>query len=77
MTWAPNGGSQDLGKDDAFGRSGVKANKRKKASTRHLGERFAPAQQSNWSLHRPYFSAMAYTSSHGIFGYPLSHHFSP
>jgi hypothetical protein len=25
-TWAPNGSSQDLGKDDAFGRSGVKTN---------------------------------------------------
>jgi hypothetical protein len=46
MTWAPNGSSQDLGKDDAFGRSGVKSNKRKKSSTRHLGERFASAQQS-------------------------------
>jgi hypothetical protein len=34
MTWAHNGSSQDPGKDDAFGRSGVKANKRKKTSTR-------------------------------------------
>jgi hypothetical protein len=77
MTWAPNGSSQDPGKDDDFGRSGVKLNKRKKASTKHLGERFAPAQQSYWSLHRPYFSAMPYTSSQGIFGYPLWHHFAP
>jgi hypothetical protein len=46
VAWAPNGSSQDLGKDDAFGRSGVKANKRKKASTRRWGKRFAPAQQS-------------------------------
>jgi hypothetical protein len=46
MTWAPNGSSQDPGKGDAFGRSGAKANKRKKASTRRLGERFAPSQQS-------------------------------
>ena len=70
MTWAPNGSSQDPGKDDVFGRSGAKANTRKKASTRHLGERFAPAQQSYWSLHRPYFSVMPYMSSQGIFGYP-------
>jgi hypothetical protein len=77
MTWAPNGSSQDPGKDDAFGRSGVKANKRKKASARYLGERFALAQQSYWSLHCPYFSAMPYTSSQGMFGYPLWHHFSP
>jgi hypothetical protein len=77
MTWAPNGSSQDPGKDDAFGRSGVKANKRKKASTRRLGERYAPAQQSYWSLHRPYFSAMPYTSSQGMFGYPLWHKFAP
>jgi hypothetical protein len=55
MTWAPNGSCQDPGKDDAFGRSGVKENKRKKASTRHFGKRFAPAQQSYWSLHHPYF----------------------
>jgi hypothetical protein len=40
MAWAPNGSSQDPGKDDAFGRSGVKTNKRKKASTRRWGERF-------------------------------------
>jgi hypothetical protein len=77
MTWAPNGSSQDPVKDDAFGRSGVKANKRKKASTRCLGERFAPAQQSYWSLHRPYFLAMPYMSSQGMFGYPLWHKFAP
>jgi hypothetical protein len=53
MTWASNGNSQDPCKDDAFGRSGAKANKIKKASTRRLGERFAPAQQSYWSLHHP------------------------
>jgi hypothetical protein len=70
MTWTPNGSSQEPGKNDAFGRSGVKANRRKKASIRHLGERFAPAQQSYWSLHRPYFSVMPYMSSQGIFGYP-------
>jgi hypothetical protein len=44
MTWASNGNSQDPGEDDAFGRSGAKANTRKKASTRRLGERFAPTQ---------------------------------
>jgi hypothetical protein len=76
MTWASNGSSQDPGKDDAFGRSGAKANTRKKANTRSLGERFAPAQQSYWSLHRPYSSAMPYTSSQGMFGYPLWHHFA-
>jgi hypothetical protein len=75
MTCAPNGSSQDPGKDDAFGRSGVKANKRKETSTRRLDERFAPAQQSYWSLHRPYFSVVPYTSSQGMFGYPLWHHF--
>jgi hypothetical protein len=42
MTWDPNGSSQDQGKDDTLGRGGVKANKRKKASTGCLGERFAP-----------------------------------
>jgi hypothetical protein len=77
MTWASNGSSQDPGKDDAFGRSGAKANTKKKASTRRLGERFAPAQQSYWSLHRPYSSAMPYTSSQGTFGYRLWHHFAP
>jgi hypothetical protein len=77
MTWAFNGSSQDPGKDDAFGRSGAKANKRKKASTRRLGERFALAQQSYWSLHRPYFSDMPFTSSQGMFGYPLWHNFAP
>jgi hypothetical protein len=30
MTWASNGSSQDPGKDDAFGRSGAKANKERK-----------------------------------------------
>jgi hypothetical protein len=45
MTWVPNGSSQDQGKDDALGRGGVKANKRKKASTRRSGERFAPTHQ--------------------------------
>jgi hypothetical protein len=77
MTWAPNTSSQDPGKDDAFGRSEVKANKRKKASTRRLGERFALAQQSYWSLHHPYFSVVPYMSSQGMFGYPLWHHFAP
>jgi hypothetical protein len=43
MTWAPNGSSQDPGMDDAFGRSGLSANKRRKASTRRLGERFVLA----------------------------------
>jgi hypothetical protein len=37
MTWASNGSSQDQGKDDALGRGGVKANKRKKANTGCLG----------------------------------------
>jgi hypothetical protein len=77
MTWPPNGGSQNPGKDDAFGRSGVMANKRKKACTRRLGERFAPTQQIYWSLHRPYFSTVTYTSSQGMFGYPSWHHFAP
>jgi hypothetical protein len=77
MTWASNGSYQDPGKDDAFGRIGAKANTRKKASTKRLGERFAPAQQSYWSLHRPYSSAMPYTSSQGMFDYPLWHHFPP
>jgi hypothetical protein len=43
MTWAPNGSSQDPGMGDNFGRSVVKANKSKKASTRCLGEWFAQA----------------------------------
>jgi hypothetical protein len=30
MTWVPNGSSQDHGKDDALGRGGAKANKRRK-----------------------------------------------
>jgi hypothetical protein len=50
ITWVPNGSSQDQGKDDALGRGGVKA-KRKKASTGCLGERFAPSHRSYWSLH--------------------------
>jgi hypothetical protein len=62
MTWVPNGSSQDQGKDDALGRGGVKANIRKKACTGHLGERFAPTHQSYWSLHRPYFPVVQYTS---------------
>jgi hypothetical protein len=71
MMWASNESSQGPGKDDAFGRSGAKANTRKKASTRRLGERFASAQQSYWSLHRPYSSSMPYTLSQAMFGYPL------
>jgi hypothetical protein len=70
MTWVPNGSSQDQGKDDASGRGGVKANKSKKASTGHLGERFPPTHQSYLALHRPYFSAMPYTLSQSMFGYP-------
>jgi hypothetical protein len=41
MTWVPNGSSQDEGKDDAQRRGGVKVDRRKKASTRCLGERFS------------------------------------
>jgi hypothetical protein len=82
MTWVPNGSSQDQGKDDAQRRGGVKADRRKKACTGCLGERFAPSHQSYWSVRRPYFSAMPYistpcSSSQGMFGYPSWHHFAP
>jgi hypothetical protein len=53
----------------------MKANKRRKASTGRLGERFSPTHQSYWSLHRPYFSAIP--SSQGMFGYPSWHNFIP
>jgi hypothetical protein len=81
MTWVLDGSSQDQGKDDALGRGGVKADRRKKASTRCLGERFGPSHQSYWSLHLPYFSAMPYistscSSSQGIFSYTSRHHFA-
>lgn len=53
MLWVPNGRSQYQGKDEALGRGEVKANIRKKSSTRCMGERFAPTYQSYRSLHRP------------------------
>jgi hypothetical protein len=77
MLWVPNGRSQYQGKDEALGRGEVKANIRKKSSTRCMGERFAPTHQSYRSLHHPYFLVVSYTLSQGMFGYPSWHHFAP
>jgi hypothetical protein len=76
MTWALNGSSQDLGKDDAFGRSGVKANKKKKASIRHWVKGLLQLNKAIGHCIVHIFQ-LSYTISQSMFGYPLCHHFSP
>jgi hypothetical protein len=75
MTWALNGSSQDLGKDDAFGRSGVKVNKKKKASTRRWVKGLPQLNKAIGHCIIHIFQ-LSYTISQSMFGYPLCHHFS-